>query len=1157
MWGFVKCLPRLVAGGLVLALMTVTSLQGQTRSIRFDRISVEQGLSAGTVGCLLQDSTGFIWIGTQDGLNRYDGTRFVVLKHDPDDPATLTHNWAQALVEDPSGDLWVGTLGGGLNRWHRATDSLTHYRHDPEDPISLSGDRVWALLRDRAGTLWVGTDQSGLNRFEEDGMFERFRHDPEDPASLSGDRLRALYEDRTGRFWIGTLGAGLNLFDREAGAFTRLRHDPADPTSLSDDSVRSILEDESGTLWVGTLGGLNRLDPDTLTFKRLILDPADPANLTKNRIRALYEDRDGRLWVGTDSGLYLRQVDGAGESFVNYGHRQEDSTSLSFDRVMSIYQDRGGVLWVGTEGSGLNKWHPRTWSFTNDMVRPSDLSSRSILSMTEDDTGHLWLGTNGHGLNRVDRATGAVTHFRYSPDRPRSLSDDRVTALRQDRHGVLWVGTLGGGLNRFEVKTETFDRLVHDPDDSVSLGANGVMAIHEDRQGALWIGTFGGGLNRFDPDTETFVRHRHDTENPSSLADDRVTAFAEDPDGPLWLGTFSGGLHRFEQATGGHSSFLRIQNDPQRPSSLSSNTILSLHLTASGTLWVGTHNGLNRLESLDDGDAAFRSYFERDGLPSALINAVHADATGRLWLSTNKGLSRFDPQTETFRNFDVSHGLASNEFNMGAHYQSPAGELFFGGIDGFNAFYPDRIELNTTIPPVVLTSFSKLNQPVQLDHPIFDVHKVFIDYRDSLFSFEFAALDFTAPDRNRYRYKLKGFNDEWIDLDTRHQVTFTNLDPARYVLRVQGSNNDGIWNEEGTSIQIEVLPPPWRSWWAYSLYTLILASGVFMAVRIRQARSAIRREREKAKLREARLRADAAELESRALKAENERKEQELIKAKELERAYEALEKKNQEILRAEAQLVQAEKMAALGQLVAGVAHEINNPVNFISSGLPSLKRDIKKLANLNSPDDRSPDHDKLRGRLDSLIAAIDEGASRTAEIVKNLRTFSRLDEAEVKTVDLNQALDTTLSLLHHQTRDRIPVVRDYDDIPAVECYVSQLNQVFMNLLVNAIQAIDGEGTITITTARAGDDHVRISIRDTGNGMTQGVQRKIFDPFFTTKPVGQGTGLGLSISHGIIEKHGGTITVESEPGRGSELTLVLPLRLPPAESTEESRPDSG
>ncbi len=1105
--------------------------------MRVERVSIEAGLSQSVVNCILQDRTGFLWLGTQDGLNRYDGYRFEVYRHDARDPSSLAHDFVLALTEDSHGDIWIGTSGGGLARWQRTTDSFVSYRRSPGNPTSLSGDRVHDLVWDPSGALWAATEDGGLSRFDPDtGSFRLFQHDPYDAASLAHDQLVAVYVDRHGDLWIGTAG-GLDLFVQEQDRFVHHRHDPTDPGSLSENRVRAIFEDRMGRLWVGTRGGLNRLDRRTGDFKRYQHEPGNPSSLSHDWVRSLYEDLDGRLWVGTDGGLSLWQEESG--TFAGYHADPADPSSLGGDQILALHQDRGGVLWISTLGAGISKWNPGTWSFPHYWSEDNIAGSDMVFGISADSEGALWVGTLGGGLERIDRGGPGVplrrTRYRHDPRDPTSLSEDRVSTLFHDRRGVLWVGTVSTGVSRFD-GDGSFTSYRHDASDPESLSYDGVSTFFQDRRDRLWVGTHGGGLNLHLGDGK-FHHFRHDPKDRTSLGNDRILSLAEDPDSFLWVATDGAGLSRLMPATG---AFLRVGHDPAVVGGLSSNELTAVHVDGSGRLWVGTEgDGLDLFLELDEttGAAAFRNFSRAEGLPDDHIWGIRSDLEGGVWISTNSGLARLDTESGTVKRYSTSHGLQSNEFNQGAHFASPSGELFFGGVNGLNAFLPDRIEPNRHRPPVVLTAFSKTGKPVRFGRPVYDVEQIALGYRDYFFSFEVAALDFTAPRENRYRYKLEGFDTDWVDLGHRRRLTFTNLDAGSYTLRIQGSNNDGLWNEAGASVRIVISPPPWGTWWAYATY-LSLAAGLLAAVFRSQHR---RHERQK---------------EEALRKLDGRRREEELAVAESwalaLVEKNVQVEEQNQEILRAQAQLVQSEKMASLGQLVAGVAHEINNPVNFVSSGLPPLERDLARLVALVPEDQRDERYRKLQYRVSKLIEAIGDGARRTAAIVKDLRTFSRLNDEVAETTDLHQALDATLTLIHHQTRDRIQIVKRYGDVPPVECYPGQLSQVFMNLLVNAIQAIDGEGTVSLATAREGEDRVRISIRDTGRGMSEEVQAKIFDLFFTTKPVGQGTGLGLSISHGIVEQHDGEIGVASTPGEGTEMTLTLPIRLSAQEADQPS-----
>ncbi len=827
-----------LAGLLLLGLSVPPAAEADTRPIRFDRIGSKEGLSQATVVAIHQDRQGYIWLGTEDGLHRYDGLRMTVYTHDPRDPASLPNDAVLGIDEDADGNLWVATEGGGVAMLDRATDRFVRHRHRADEPDSLTSDYVRTVRVDSRGHVWVGLREAGLDRLDpSSGRFTRFRHDPADPKSLSDDRIYVLFEDRDAALWAGTNG-GLNRIDPATGECTRFVHDPADPGSLSDDRVRAIFEDAAGGLWVGTLGGgLNRLDRATGPFTRFRHDPRDPSSLGDDRVRAILQDQAGRLWVGTSGGLNLRDER---DGFSRYRHDTADPFSLSDDHVMSLFEDRGGVLWVGTRSGGLNKWNPLTWQFGHHRRHPSDpggLSHDNVTAFSEDAAGRLWVGSFGGGVDVMDRRGGAVRHLRHDPDDPRSLSSDRVTAIRRDRRGRMWIGTVDGGLNRVDPATGALTVFRHDPETPASLAADGVMELFEDRHGRLWIGTFGGGLDLFDPSTETFSHHRHDPDDSRSLSGDRVTSLAETASGRLWVGTDGAGLNLFDP---GRGTFVRFAHE-ESPDSLSASSVFSLHVDVSGVLWIGTRGGgLDRLDSVPESPAAavFRNYSERDGLANDVVYSILPDSTGRLWMSTNGGLSRLDPQTGRFVNFDVTHGLQGDEFNFNAYLRSSRGELFFGGTNGFNAFFPERLQRNAAVPPVVLTSFLKFNRPVADTGALDRLERAALDYRDDVVTFEFAALDYAAPQRNRYAYKLEGFDRDWIELGPVNRVTYTDLDAGDYVFRVRASNNDDTWNEEGLALALHVDAPPWRTGWAYLAYALLVAGAIAGVVQVQRRKAA-------------------------------------------------------------------------------------------------------------------------------------------------------------------------------------------------------------------------------------------------------------------------------------------------------------------------------
>jgi diguanylate cyclase (GGDEF)-like protein len=811
---------RVLAALIAWTTLHGTAIAAGVRPIRFERLSAEQGLSQATVMDILQDRAGYIWLATEDGLNRYDGVSFKVYQHDPGDAASLPSSFVWDVEEDAAGDVWIAT-SAGLAVWRRASDRVERLSQVPGHV------RVVRLSPDGAA-LWVGTRDAGLLRLElASGETRSFANDPADPDSLVNDRIYALYFDSQKRLWIGTEG-GLGLLAPEGKSFVRFTAEPGDPLSLSNPSVRAIVEDDEGGLWLGTSnGGLNRLDPARGVVERFRSDAARPASLAHDHVRALLFDADGRLWVGTRMGLDLFDRDR--RTFTHYRNDPREASSLADNNVLALAQDRGGVIWVGTRLGGVHKWKPLSWQFGHVAPRaedPTGLRSGRVTSFSEDRAGRLWIGTYDAGIYAMVRATGEMTAYRHDPKSPRSLGSDRAMALRHAHNGDLWVGTLDAGLSRLRAGSEAFTHYRADPKRPDGLSAKGVTSLLEDGEGRLWIGTYGGGLNRLDPRTERFTHYRFDPKDPESLSGDRVSSLAESTEGGLWVGTMENGLCHLHLRSGRFRRYGYRSGDPQ---ALPSDAIYALFVDAAGDLWVGTHGGLARLAR---GAEAFETFTTRHGLASNVVYGILGDQQGRLWLSTNNGLSCFDPRSRKTLNYGVSDGLQAAEFNFGAWHKSPSGELFFGGINGFNAFIPERLRRVTQAPPLVLTAVTLGHNPI--GEPPDQIRKISLGFRDKVLGLDFAALDFGAPHRNQFAYMLEGFDPEWVPLEGRRGVTYTNLQPGRYTFRLRGATSDGTWNEEGLAVPVEVAAAPWASAWALAGYAGLFASVVFGFVRIQR-----------------------------------------------------------------------------------------------------------------------------------------------------------------------------------------------------------------------------------------------------------------------------------------------------------------------------------
>ena len=794
-----------------------------SNTARFDTISMADGLSDDVVYSILQDRRGYMWFGTGNGLTRYDGYQYTVYRTEPGDPTSLAHDMVPVIYETPNGDLWIGTAAG-LDRFDPTTGTFTHY---------LSGHAILALYEDEEGILWVGT-ASGLTHHDpaNPGPSLFFRTSERgNPLKPSGNMIRAIVEDREGNIWIGTgaeqlvaAAGGLDRFDRPSGTFVHYLHDPGNPASLSSGDVHAIFQDRQGALWVGTDSGLNRLDVSSQTITRYQHNPGDPDSLADDRVLAVLEDSVGRLWIGTEGGL--DRFDSSQNQFVHYRHNRTDAKSLSGDVVLALYEDRSGVVWIGTT-EGISRYDETASQFAlyhNLPDSPYRLSDDFVVAVSKDRNGELWVGTETGGLNWLDRDTGAVTVYRHDPAEPvpsvagssSSLSSDAVTALYEDRAGDLWVGTSRRWLERFDPRTGTFIHYRY-------LSAGEAHVITEDRAGDLWIGT-PNGLYRLNRAANSATYYRATAE--PALTSNVVTSLYELQDGRLLVGTDGGGVNVWDPVT---EQFFYYRHDPANPDSLAHDSVYSFYEDSNeGIVWIGTWHGLDRVK-LADGTASH--YTEEDGLPGNAVLGILADSAGMLWLTTNRGLARFDPRTETFRTYDAQDGLPAGRFVRIAIFQSEDGEILIGSRDGLVAFQPGGIPDNPHPPPIVVTTVSLFDEVLRRDLPADESIK--LSYKQNFLSFEFAALDYTTPDKNQYAYRLEGVDPDWVQAGTRRRADYASLGPGSYVFRVKGSNNAGIWNEEGAAISITITPPFWETWWFRGILLLVLVGMVVGAYRLR------------------------------------------------------------------------------------------------------------------------------------------------------------------------------------------------------------------------------------------------------------------------------------------------------------------------------------
>jgi len=802
----------------------------QQNEIKFDNLTIEHGLSQSVVESIVQDCIGFMWFGTQDGLNMYDGYKFTVYKNETDNTDSLCNNFIICLFEDSEKNLWIGTKNG-LSRYNREKNCFINYKNIPGNKASLANNEIRAIHEDSNGELWIGTYGGGLHKFDSSKeKFSRFTIKEKSTEDKNRNRINAIHEDKKNNiFFTGTWRAGLYTFDRQNLKWDKIGF--ADSENADDIRINSITQDADGKIILSTNSGLYILNLTERTVTQLQHNPEDPFSLSNDLVSFSYIDSKNNLWIATREGG-LNLLDTNRNAFIHFRHKKENSKSISNNSITKIFEDRSGIIWIGTYGGGVNKLINQCkkiqhFNFQNDS--DNCVSSDKIYCFLEDEDDNLWIGTWDKGLNFFEKKTNKFKCYRSEPGDINSISNDTITGIVKDKNNDLWIGTSGGGLNKFDRRENKFIRFCHDPLDKNSLSHDTIFTIAIDSNDVLWIGTGGGGLDRYDIKLNKFSNYRGIDKN--SISSNRVRTIFIDRNNIKWIGTDNSGLDRFDEK---NNTFQNYSNKANDNSSLSSNNILSIYEDSLGSLWVGTiDGGLNKFISEKN---SFKRYNARNGLPNNSVNGILEDEHENLWVSTNYGISKFNIRKEVFRNYDEKDGLQSNEFNQSACIKLKDGSLIFGGINGFNIFHPDGIHDNQFIPPVVISDFKIFNKSInvldknsKLKKPIFIEDYLDLSYRDSVISFEISVLDFNVPEKNRYAYKLEGFDRNWVYSGDRRYVTYTNLNPGNYVFRVKGSNNDLVWNEEGTSIGINISPPFWKTGW-FKIMGALAAAGAGNAI---------------------------------------------------------------------------------------------------------------------------------------------------------------------------------------------------------------------------------------------------------------------------------------------------------------------------------------
>ena len=1134
---------RTLLSGWLLALACgvgapALALAAPATTLRFEHLSVEDGMAQETVLAIAQDRDGFMWFGTQNGLSRFDGYRFINFRHLIGDPTTLGSNYIRVLRVDGKGRLWIGT-DGGLALYDPTSQAFRRFLPRDESARRGNGNRhVLAIAEDGKDGLWLGTGD-GLQHFDiASGSFTTWHHVAGDPNTLADDEINALALDKRGRLWIGT-GAGLDSLDPARQHFEH--HALA---SNQREAVQTLLVDGADNLWVGlldhgverrTLGAPGPAGPRPA--RRYGPDDGIPATW----ISALYDDGKGQVWAGAhDDGLY--RWDAAHDRFEAHRRIVTDKNSLADDHIAALYRDRVGTFWVGTWYGGVSRVDLGSGGFArllreHDAGRPADNRVRAI---DNDGGGRLWIAS-GDTLQLYDPSksgAGAYRNWRHEPGNPNSLIDTSVNAVMRGGDGIVWIGGRTG-ITSFDVANNRFTRQVLVPGD---VNANHVRALALARDGAVWI-TTRGGLHRLDPRTRALETWRHDPQRQASLADNTVRPVLEDRRGRLWIGTFNG-LDLMDRA---NNRFRHFRQDVFDAASISHDEVHALLEDRAGNVWVGTAGGLNKMVTAADGSVSFVRYTTRDGLIDDAVAAMLEDADGIIWVSTNNGLSRFDPVNNSWRSYSAADGTIDGAYFDGSALRAPDGTLYFGGFNGITAFDPHALRYNRIAPRAVITGIQIFNRPVQQAYPqllagaVENTQAITLSAQHSVFTLEFSALHYAAPRHNRFAYKLDGFDRGWVVADAeRRFATYTNLDPGSYVFRVRAANKDGFWSETPATLAITIEPPFWGTWWFRSGALLLLLGGAYASYALRVRRLS----HQKAHLEH--LVGERTE----EIASQNSLLERQTFELREREREVsrntDELAAANRALYENERRLQLAKQRAEdaarqKSEFLANMSHEMRTPLAGVIGMLGFALRD-----------------GGIRENTREQIARGQANAQSLLAIINDLLDFSKIEAGKLTIENIDFALDAAINNVVGLFAEQAAAhsvgfaIELADNLPRfVVGDPTRLRQVLINLVGNAFK-FTPSGQVSLRVERRPEDQsdaaphmIRFSVQDTGIGIASSALPRLFQKFeqadtTTTRRYG-GTGLGLAICRQLVDLMGGTIGVTSKEGSGSTFSFVLPL----------------
>jgi signal transduction histidine kinase/ligand-binding sensor domain-containing protein len=1059
-------------------LAGVMPLNAQPRYSRFKHLTVDDGLSSNRIRCIHKDSKEYLWLATDVGLDKYDSYQVKKYRSSENQPGTISSDLLTCIYEDHSKNLWFGTFNG-LNLYDPDKDNFKVFKNNPADKNSINSNSITGITEDKNGNLWIVTDGDCLNKWIPQSQsfirfqFERKTHD------LPNRTSKMLATDSKGYLWVTSLSTVIRRFDPESGTFAEF----SDPSiDFGNFSYKNIYIDNQDKIWIATDGsGFFSYDPASDKFKHYGSGGGGKGT-NQNLILDILPEDDRHLLIAVDQGG-INRFDKVTETFEYFQYDQANDDGLNNNGIWCLYKDNEDVLWVGTSGGGLNYSNPqkeRFKLFTHNNNNPSSMSYSFTGCFCEDYQGLIWIGTDGGGLNVYNPETGSFKIFKHNSSDPYSISGNVIRGIAEDKDHDMWIGTWNAGLNRYDRKTGRFIHYMPDKKDPSSISGITIYNLIIDHDNVLWLSIYNEGIDLFEKDKGVIKRFRPNPDKPGSLSGINSWFYFEDSDKNMWICT-QNGLDRYDRLKQSFKVYRFPDND-----------IGSFYKDKRGYIWVGTNT--RGLFMCNEDGTILKTYDMSNILPSNRIHAITEDKKGDIWFSSNSGISRLNPEIQSIRKYSKEDGLQGDQFYQQSFLKTRKGELYFGGYNGFNSFNPDSLKESDYIPPVYITDFQIFNKPVSYAGPgaqfpthVSEAKEITLNWNQSVFSFSFVAINYTHSKKNQYKYIMEGFEKDWNYTDaSRRYVTYTNLDPGEYTFRVAATNNDGVWNEKGTSLKIIILPPFWKTLWfrlmIVSVIVLIFAS--FFILRVSQL------------------------------------KRQKIILEKSVEMKTSELRELN----------VSKDKFFSI------IAHDLKNPFSSIIGISEILKEEI-----------RSGDTATMENYAGMLNTSAVQTFRLLENLLEWANSQRGKISFTPEQINLSQLFKEEFNVLNEMaTAKNIELKSFFTDDLTILADRNMIRTILRNLISNAIKFTNKNGKVEVK-AFVYDRSVEISVSDNGIGMSRETMAKLFrlDANLSTRGTEneKGTGLGLFLCKEFVEKHGGKIHIESESGKGSIFRFTIPLNM--------------